>query len=67
MIKQKVHAYRFEILSLSPLKMMLMDARRDLPPHVSKKDVNEELALRLSEKMRTGYRRVFRGMVKANV
>jgi len=47
--------------------MILTTARKDLPPQVSKKDVNEELALRLIEKMRTEYGRVFRGMVKANV
>jgi len=78
MTKRKVRTYRSETLrhslrsqggalTLSPLKMILTTARKDLPPQVSKKDVNEELALRLIEKMRTEYGRVFRGMVKANV
>jgi len=57
MRKQKIHAYRSEIPSLSPLKMVLTNARRDLTPRVSKKDMNEELALKLIEKMKTDYKK----------
>jgi len=64
--RHKIQIYRSETLSLSPLKLVLTSARTDLPPHVLKKDMNEELALKLIGKMRTEYRKVFRGMVKAN-
>ena len=57
MTKQKIHAYRSETPSLSPLKMVLTNARKDLPPRVSKKDMNEELALKLIEKMKTKYKK----------
>jgi hypothetical protein len=67
MTKQKMHMYRSETLLLSPLKLVLTNARKDLPPYVLQKDVNEELALKLIGKMKTEYRKVFRGMVKANV
>jgi len=55
MTKQKTHIYRFE--TLLPLKMVLTKAGRDLPPRVVKKDVNEELALKLIEKMKKEYKR----------
>jgi len=57
MTRQKIHPYRYETPSLFPLKLVLAHARRDLPPHVSKKDVNEELALKLIEKMKTEYKK----------
>lgn len=65
MDKQKVHTDRST--SLLSLKLVLMDARKDLPPCVSNKDKNEELALKLIDKMKTDFRKSFRGMVKANV
>jgi len=37
--------------------MVLTNARRDLTPRVSKKDMNEELALKLIEKMKTDYKK----------
>ena len=47
------------VLPLSPLKVVLTDARKDLPPRVLKyqKDVNEDLALKLIEKMKKEYRK----------
>jgi len=57
MKKQKVHTYRSETLFLQPLRLVLADARKDLPPRVSKKDRNEELALKLIEKMRKKFRK----------
>ena len=57
MTKQKIHAYRFGTPSLFSLKMVLTNARRDSPAHLSKKDVNEELALKLIEKLKTEYKK----------
>jgi len=60
MNKQKVRTYRSETPSLLPLRIVLTSARKDLPPRVSKRDTNEELALKLIEKMRTGYQKFIR-------
>ncbi|HLO31909.1 MAG TPA: hypothetical protein VK249_22360 [Anaerolineales bacterium] len=57
MNKQKVHTYRFETLSLLRLKLTLMNARKDSPPGVAKKDRNEELALKLIETLKTKYKK----------
>ena len=45
--------------SLMPLRMILTNAGKDLPPRGlrSQKDVNEELALKLIEKMKTEYKK----------
>jgi len=67
MTKQKVRTYRSEILrqaqagapSLLSLKIVLNNARLGLPPRVSKKDMNEELALKLIGKMKTEYKKAF--------
>lgn len=60
MNKQKMHTYRSETLSLTSLKLVLTSARKDLPPHVAKKDRNEELALKLIKKIRTSYKKHLR-------
>ena len=57
MTRQKIHTYRSRTPALFSLKGVLTNARRDLPSHVSKKDVNEELALKLIEKMKTDYKK----------
>jgi hypothetical protein len=52
-MKQKqARTYRSEALSLSPLKLVLINARKGLPPRISGGDVNEELAMSLIEKMK---------------
>jgi hypothetical protein len=56
MKKQKVHTYRSETLPPLSLKLVLTDARKDLPSRVSKKDRNEELALKLIERMKMNSR-----------
>ena len=50
---------RFCSESLMPLRMVLTNAGKDLPPRVVKlkKDVDEELALKLIEKMKTAYKK----------
>ena len=54
------HAFRSDAtLSLLPLRMVLTNARKGLPPSTLKlqPDINEELALRLIEKMQTDYKK----------
>jgi len=51
MNKSQNRTYRPENLSLSPLNLVLTNARNDVPPRTSHKDVNEELASKLIEKM----------------
>ncbi len=60
MNKQKVRTYRSETLSLLTLRLVLTDARKDVPPQVSKNDLNEELAARLIRKLRRQYKRYLR-------
>ncbi len=60
MNKQKVRTYRSETLSLLTLRIVLTDARKDVPPQVSKNDMNEELAARLIRKLRRQYKRYLR-------
>ena len=52
MNKQQTRTYRSESLSLSPLNLVLTNARKDLPPRVHRHDRNEELAAKLIEKMK---------------
>ena len=53
MIDQKKRTLRFETSSLLPLKLVLMEAEKDLPARVPKEhDVNEELALKLIAQMK---------------
>jgi hypothetical protein len=60
MNKEKVRTYGSEALSLLTLRIVLTDARQDVPPHVSKNDMNEELAARLIKKMRRQFKRYLR-------
>jgi predicted DNA-binding protein (UPF0278 family) len=60
MNKQKVRIYRSEALSLLTLRIVLTDARKDVPPQVSKNDLNEELAAKLIRKLRRQYKRYLR-------
>lgn len=52
MNKKQTRTYRSESLSLSPLNLVLTNARKDLPPRVHRRDTNEELASKLIEKMK---------------
>ena len=63
MNKQKIHTYRFEALSLLTLRLVLTDARRDVPPQVSRNDMNEELAAKLIRRMKRQYKKYLRLMV----
>ena len=57
MIDHKKRTVRFETSSLLPLKLVLIEAEKDLPARVPKEhDVNEELALKLIAKMRVSLR-----------
>ena len=60
MNKQKVRTYRSETLSLLTLRIVLTDARKDVPPQVSKNDMNEELAAKLIRKMKRQYKKYLR-------
>jgi hypothetical protein len=52
MNKKQTRTYRSETLSLLPLKLVLTDARKGMPPRNSRRDANEELATSLIEKMK---------------
>lgn len=59
MIDQKKRTVRFETSSLLPLKLVLIEAEKDLPARAPKEhDVNEELALKLITSMKKEYRKV---------
>jgi hypothetical protein len=60
MNKQTVRTYRSEALSLLTLRIVLTDARRDVPPQVSKNDMNEELAAKLIRRMKRQYKKYLR-------
>ena len=60
MNNQKVRTYGYEALSLLTLRLVLTDARKDVPPRVSKNDMNEELAAKLIKKMRRQYKKYLR-------
>ena len=59
MIDQKKRTYHFETSSLLPLKLVLIEAKKESPPRVHKKqkDANEELALKLIAGMKKKYRK----------
>ena len=59
MIDQKKRAYHFETSSLLPLKSVLIEAEKESPPQVLRKqrDVNEELAFKLIASMKKNYRK----------
>ena len=60
MNKQKMRTYRSEAMSLLTLRIVLTDARKDVPPQVSKNDLNEELAAKLIRKMKKQYKKYLR-------
>jgi hypothetical protein len=60
MNKQTVRTYRSEALSLLTLRIVLTDARRDVPPQVSRNDMNEELAAKLIKRMKRQYKKYLR-------
>jgi hypothetical protein len=60
MNKQREYLACSEALSLLTLRIVLTDARRDVPPHVSINDMNEELAAELLEKMKRQYKKYLR-------
>jgi hypothetical protein len=62
MNRQRDYLSRSEDLSLLMLRIVLTDARKDVPPHVSRNDMNEELAAALIERMKRQYRRYLRSM-----
>jgi hypothetical protein len=62
MNKQRAYLYHSEALSLLTLRIVLTDARKDVPPHVSKNDMNEERAAELIEKMKRQYKRYLRSI-----
>ena len=62
MNKQKDYLSCSEALSLLTLRIVLTDARRDVPPHASTHDKDEALAAEAMEKMKRQYRRVLRSI-----
>ena len=52
MNKKQNRTYRSDTLSLSPLKLVLINARKGVPARTSRRDANEELATSLIEKMK---------------
>jgi hypothetical protein len=62
MNKQKSYFYRSEDLALLTLRIVLTDARKDVPPQVSKNDLTEELFAELIEKLKRQYKRVLRSI-----
>ena len=52
MNKKQTRTYRSDTLSLSSLKLVLIDARKGVPARISRRDANEELAMSLIEKMK---------------
>jgi hypothetical protein len=52
MNKKQTRTYHSETLSLSPLKLVLINARKGIPPRLARRDANEELAMSLIEKMK---------------
>jgi hypothetical protein len=63
MNKHAVRTYGSEALSLLTLRIVLTDARRDVPPQVSRNDMNEEMAAKLIQKMKRQYQRYLRFIV----
>jgi hypothetical protein len=58
MNKQNVRVYRSETLSLLTLKIVLTNARKGVPPNISKRDRHEELASHLIKKMRRPHKKL---------
>jgi hypothetical protein len=62
MNKQRDYVYRSEALNLLTLRIVLTDARKDVPPHASRNDMSEELFAELIEKMKRQYKRYLRSI-----
>jgi hypothetical protein len=62
MNKQREYLSCSEALSLLTLRIVLTDARRDVPPHMSLHDMDEERAAESIEKMKRQYKRVLRSI-----
>ena len=62
MNEQQDYLYRSEVLSLLTLRIVLTDARKHVPPHVSANDMNEELAAESIEKLKRQYKRYVRSI-----
>lgn len=62
MDKQRDYLYRSEALALLTLRIVLTDARKDVPPHTARNDMNEELAAELIEKMKRQYKKYLRSI-----
>lgn len=62
MNRQRDYLSCSEALSLLTLRIVLTDARRDVPPHVSIHDMNEELTAESIEKMKRQYKRHLRSI-----
>jgi hypothetical protein len=56
-MNKTILAYRSQNLSLLPLNIALKQAKLFSPPDTFQRDVNEQLALKLIEKMKRPYRR----------
>lgn len=52
MNNKQTRTYRSETLSLSPLKLVLINARKGMPPRIARGDANEDLAVSLIERMK---------------
>jgi hypothetical protein len=52
MNKNQTRTYRSDTLSLSPLNLVLINARKGMPPRIARRDANEELAISLIEKLK---------------
>ena len=62
MNRQRDYLSCSEALSLLTLRIVLTDARRDVPPHASIRDMDEERAAESIEKMKRQYKRYLRSM-----
>jgi hypothetical protein len=62
MNKQREYISCSDALSLLTLRIVLMDARRDVPPHVATHDLDEKLAAEAIEKMKRQYKRYLRSI-----
>jgi hypothetical protein len=62
MNKQREYMSCSEALSLLTLRIVLTDARRDVPPQASIHDMDEELAAEAIEKMKRQYKRYLRSI-----
>jgi hypothetical protein len=62
MNRQKDYLYCSEALALLTLRIVLTDARKDVPPHTSKNDMSEERAVQLIGHMKRQYKKYQRSI-----